>query len=68
MALVTVFTTLNPAEAELIRSRLESAEIEVCVVGELASLSLAAGGILIQVDEEKAEDARALVEDFTKTT
>jgi hypothetical protein len=63
MAFTTVFTTLNSAEAELVSSRLESAGFEVCVVGELASLTLAAGGIRVQVDESQADDARALLKE-----
>ena len=62
MAFKTVFSSLNPAEAELISSRLESSGFEVSVVGELATLSLATGGVLVQVEESQAEDARALLE------
>jgi hypothetical protein len=66
MAWTTVFSTFNPAEAQLIRSRLEAAEFQANVVHELSALSmdgysLATGGILVQVPEEEAEEARELV-------
>ena len=66
MNLVTVFQTFNPGEAALVRSRLDAAEFDVTVTHELASLSvegyaMAAGGILVQVPEDEAEDARALL-------
>ena len=66
MELVTVFSTFNPGEAELIRSRLDAAEFNATVTHELAALSLegysmAAGGVLVQVPEDEAEDARALL-------
>jgi len=66
MELVTVFRTFNPGEAELIRSRLDAANFTATVTHELAALSLegyamAAGGVLVQVPEDEAEDARALL-------
>jgi hypothetical protein len=66
MNLVTVFRTFNPGEAELIRSRLDAAEFDVALTHELAALSLegyalAAGGILVQVPEEEADEAKALL-------
>jgi hypothetical protein len=59
-------TTFNPAEAQLMRSRLEAAGFEVNLVGELSALSmegysLSTGGIDVQVPEESKEDARALL-------
>lgn len=67
MNLVTIFRTFNVGEAELIRSRLDAAEFDVALKNELSSLSidgysLAAGGILVQVPEDQAADARALIE------
>jgi hypothetical protein len=67
MRLVTVFQTFNPAEAQLIRSRLEAAEFQACVTHELAALSMdgyamATGGVLVQVPEVEAEAARALLD------
>ncbi len=66
MALVTVFTAFNPAEAQLVRSRLEAAQFHAVVSHELSALSmdgyaLAAGGILVQVPEAEAADAKALL-------
>jgi hypothetical protein len=66
--LVTVFTAFNPAEAQLIRSRLEAAGLLVFVADELAALSLdgyalAAGGIRVQVPEVEAAAALELIRD-----
>ncbi|MEY4201760.1 MAG: putative prokaryotic signal transducing protein [Verrucomicrobiota bacterium] len=68
MQLVTVFTAFNPAEAQLIRSRLEAAGILAFVADELAALSmdgyaLAAGGIRVQVPEVDAAAALELIRD-----
>lgn len=68
MHLVTVFTAFNPAEAQLIRSRLEAAGLLVFVADELAALSLdgyalAAGGIRVQVPEVEAAAALELIRD-----
>ena len=67
MNLVTIFRTFNVGEAEVIRSRLDAAEFDVVLANELSSLSidgysLAAGGILVQVPEDQAADARALID------
>ena len=66
MSLATVFIAFNPAEAQLIRSRLEAAEFHAVVTNELSALSLdgyalAAGGILVQVPDAEAADARELL-------
>lgn len=66
MELVTVFRTFSSAEAQLVRSRLEAAEIFSVVTHEGAGLSiegysLATGGILVQVPSDREEDARALL-------
>ena len=66
MPFVTVFRSLNPIEAQLIRSRLEAAELHPTVTHELSALSLdgyalAAGGVLVQVPAEEAGDARDLI-------
>jgi hypothetical protein len=63
MQLVTVFTAFNPAEAQLIRSCLDAANFHVAVTHELSALSmdgyaLAAGGILVQVPEAEAVEAK----------
>lgn len=67
MNLVTVYRTFSPADAQLIRSMLESAEVPATVVHELASLSLdgyamAAGGVCVQVPDEHVAAARELIE------
>ena len=71
MSPVTVYRAFNPADAQLIRSRLEAAGFHAAVVHELASLSLdgyamAAGGIQVQVPEEEAAEAKELLADIAK--
>ena len=66
MSWTTVHLTFSPADAQLVRSRLEAAGFSVNVVGELSALSiegysLAVGGIQVQVPGEAAADARALL-------
>ena len=66
MQLVTVFTSFSPAEAQLIRSRLEAAGFGAVATHELAALTvdgyaMAAGGVLVQVPDREAEDAKALL-------
>jgi hypothetical protein len=68
--LVTVHTAFNPADAHLVRSRLEAAEFHAVVINELSALSmdgyaLAAGGILVQVPESEAAEARQFLTDST---
>ncbi|HYG33987.1 MAG TPA: DUF2007 domain-containing protein [Clostridia bacterium] len=67
MALVTIYRAFNPADAQLVRSRLEAAEFHAIVTNELSALSLdgyalAAGGILVQVPEEEAAEAKEFLE------
>lgn len=66
MQLVTVYRGLNPADAQLARSRLDAAGFHAVVTHELSALSLdgyamAAGGILVQVPDEEAADAQELL-------
>jgi hypothetical protein len=66
MSLVTVYRSFNPADAHLVRSRLEAANLHATVTHELSSLgiggaSFAAGGVLVQVPENEAEEARELI-------
>ncbi|MEY4386791.1 MAG: putative prokaryotic signal transducing protein [Verrucomicrobiota bacterium] len=66
MKLVTVYTALNPAEAQLANSQLEAAGFHSIVVGESAALGmdgygLTIGGIRVQVPEDEAEDANLLL-------
>ena len=63
MDLVTVSRSLNPADAQLIRSRLEAAGFHAIVANELAALcfegyALGTGGIRVQVPDTEAADAK----------
>jgi hypothetical protein len=67
MKLVTVYRSFNEAEAQLAKSRLEAAEFEVYIAHELAAtaaegFSIATGGVLVQVPDERADEAKALLE------
>ena len=67
MSLVTVYTAFNPADAQLVRSRLDAAQFHAVVTHELSALSLdgyalAAGGILVQVPADEAEEAKAFLD------
>jgi len=73
MQLVTVFRSFSPAEAQLVRSRLDAADIPAEVVNELAALSMdgysmATGGIRVQVPDEYAAEARALIDSANAST
>ncbi len=66
MKMVTVSSAFNPADAQLVRSRLEAAGFHPVVAHELSALSLdgyalAAGGILVQVPEEECAEAAAFL-------
>ena len=66
MNLVTIYRALNPADAQVVRSRLEASEFTVFVNHEIVTTSiegyaLTAGGILVQVPEDQAADARQLI-------
>jgi hypothetical protein len=66
MDFVTVAKAIDPEEAELIRSRLEANGFLVNVKNEDAAfslgLSLVLGGVEIQVLENQADSARALLQ------
>jgi hypothetical protein len=66
MELVTVFSTFNPAEAELIRSRLELADFDVCIKNEDSARAwgggITSGGLFVQVPDDQAVDAKALLD------
>ncbi len=71
MNLVTVYRTFSLAEAQVVRSRLEAAELHPVVTNEIAAVSIdgysqAAGGVLVQVTEDEAVAARELIEDSEK--
>jgi hypothetical protein len=64
--MTTVYRTFNPLDAQLVRSRLEAAGLHATVTGELSALSmegysLSTGGVLVQVPEVEAVEARELV-------
>ena len=66
MELETVFETLNAAEAQLIRSRLEAAGLSPEVDPEIDPLSTGAfshqgGGIQVKVPAAQAESARMIL-------
>ena len=70
MAVGTIYRAFNPAEAHLVRSRLEAAGFHAFVTNELSALSmegyaLAAGGILVQVPEEEAAEAQEFLDHST---
>jgi hypothetical protein len=62
MSLVTVFRTGSPAEAEVVRSRLEAAEFHAVVINETAAFTLGifspAFPVRVQVPDEEAEEAK----------
>jgi hypothetical protein len=62
MELVTISKELNDAEAQMKRARLEAAGFHPFIANEASSLwlgtAIATGGILIQVPEAEAADAR----------
>jgi hypothetical protein len=66
MKLITIVRALNPADAHLAASRLEAAEFHPFVQHEIAALGMegyaqAAGGILVQVPEDEADEAAAFL-------
>ncbi len=66
MKLVTVFSTFNPGEAQLIFSRLDAAGLLASIKNETAALSVegyasTVGGIDVQVPADQAEDARLIL-------
>jgi hypothetical protein len=68
--MITIHRAFNPADAQLVRSRLEAAEFHPIVTHELSALSLdgyalAAGGILVQVPDSEAADAQKFLSDST---
>jgi hypothetical protein len=63
MQLITIFTAFSPAEAQLVRARLEAAEFHPFVADELSALSMdgysmAIGGVRVQVPEDEVADVK----------
>lgn len=72
MDFVTIYRALSPADAELVRSRLEANQFMVNMKNELAAhnvegFALAVGGIEVQVPEDQAADARMLIDSKDST-
>jgi hypothetical protein len=66
MNIVTIYTSFSPADAQLIRSRLEASGFHAVVTHELSSLSMegysmSTGGIKVQVPDDEAAGARELL-------
>ena len=66
MNLETVYRSYNEAEAQLVRSRLEAAGIEVYIAHDVVGTSgmgspVTTGGVLVQVPDDKADEAKALL-------
>ena len=71
MSPTTIFKAFNPAEAQLVRSRLEAAGFHPFVADELSAFSIdgysmAVGGIRVQVPASEAADAKEFLD--TPTT
>ena len=67
MKLVVVFTGFNPAETQLVRSRLEAAGFHPFIPNENSALgtegySLAVGGIRVQVPEDELAAAKEFLD------
>lgn len=67
----TVFKSFSAAEAQMIKSRLETAGFNSFVTDEIASMSMegysmSTGGIRVKVPEEEFKLARELVENLLK--
>lgn len=72
MQLVTISTAFNPADAQLVRSRLEAAGFHPFVRNEIAGMVfegyvMGVGGIQVQVPEDEAAEAREFLESSTET-
>ena len=72
MSPTTIFKAFNPAEAQLVRSRLEAAGFHPFVADELSALSIdgysmAVGGIRVQVPESEAAEAKEFLEKSTSS-
>jgi hypothetical protein len=67
MDFVTVFSTFNIAEAQVVRARLEASEFHPNLVNETASVSIdgytmATGGVQVRVPEVEGAAARELLD------
>ena len=67
MSPVTIYKAFNPADAQLVCSRLEVAGFHPFVADEMAALSMdgyaqAAGGIRVQLPDSEYTDAREFLD------
>jgi hypothetical protein len=67
MSPVTIYKALNPADAQIVRSRLEAAGFHPFVADEIAALSmegyaLATGGIRVQLPQSEFANAREFLD------
>ena len=67
MELITVSTQFNPAEAQMIRARLEVAGFHPFLKNEIAGMvfegyTMGVGGIQVQVPEDEVAEAREFLE------
>jgi hypothetical protein len=61
MQMITVFTALNPVDADLASSRLAAAGFHPAIargLAETVGFVLASGGVLVQVPDDEANDAK----------
>lgn len=66
MQLVTVFTSLNPVDADLISSRLTAAGFHPAIsrgLGATGGFILASGGIIVQVPDDEEAGVREFLAD-----
>jgi hypothetical protein len=68
MDFTVVFTALNPADAQLVRSRLEAAGFHPFIANENSALgtegyTLAVGGIRVQVPTTEAEEVKEFLKE-----
>jgi hypothetical protein len=65
MDLVVVYRTFDLAQAQLMRSRLEGAgfEAELEQENSAANLDVAVGGVRVVVPSDRAEEAKAFLEE-----
>jgi hypothetical protein len=66
MKLVTIFNGFNPADAQLVRSRLEAAGFDPFIPNENSALgtegyAMAVGGIQVQVPEDQVDEVKAFL-------
>jgi len=69
MKLVTIYRTLSPIDAQLLRSRLEAAGFHPELAHENVAFNVeggafATGGVYLQVPEDEAEEAREIISDM----